>query len=532
MALLQEFLDAVADTAGELSEDEKLAVTALYKGDAADLGGHELRATVVRQVCVNAEAVQGGQVGRLCLSGGKIAGELNLTGLHLDFGLQFKDVELGHLIIADTRLLALELLGGSVEGIEGDRVEIGHDFLMTGGFKASDCVWLRSASIGGDLNCGGASFVVQQGPSLNLDGARIGGRLYLRDEGGVDFHANHGVFGRNARIAGGVLCTRGQFDRELAFTRAQVQSDFSLQDADIGSVANADGNLDALLKLDAMHVAGELKLLRTDFHGPLITLARTRVDGTLRWRVKRTEPIGKTFEVDLTQAHVGYLDDELDSWHDAALRLQGFGFDGISVRNGEDWLAKRESWLARQADHWSPDPYDQTRAALQSAGHEAAAKAIAIAREEARGSEGGFKAAGRFIHWAYGVLLGYGYRPFRFFLVSAMIVFAFWLGYAGPALPFGLQTCDRAQEAAKAEKAAAAHLPTECGDFSFPTSDAPPYHSLLYSLDAFLPVDLGQTSSWHPRASGYIYAIAVELSLGWLLTGLLVGAVTGVLRRD
>jgi hypothetical protein len=535
----------------ELRDGEKAMVRDLFEGSQATLGPDNIRAVVLRRLCMHSDMVRGGQPGRFWIKGGVIEGtppvdpdtqdppNLNLTGLHLDFGLQFKDVDLPHLVLSDARLLSLELLGGSAAGIEGDRLEIAHDFLMGGSFTSTDAIFLRSADIGGDLNCSGGRFEPECGPSLMLDGARIGGRLYLQKDG-PDFHAKHGVYGHNTRISGAVICTHGRFDREFEFPQAQVQGDFVLDHADIGSQKkNKKGQLNALLLLHGMHVSGVLSMLETNFHGPLILLSRTRVDGTMRWGVKRTDPAAESLEVDLTQAHFGYLEDDLDRWHEAEMRLEGFTFDGVAV-GGKNWLQDRKAWLNLQPEgRWSPDPYDQMRAALQKSGHEADAREIAVEREEVRGTKGGLSWLGKRVHWLYGLLLGYGYKPFRFFVASALIVLVCWGVFTGFGLfSFGLETCNRTNEIANAEKAAktggtdSAKLPTDCGGFAFPSNEAAPYHSFLFALDAFVPVDLGQTSEWHPRANGYIYVLTAEIALGWLFAGLLLGAVTGVLRRD
>lgn len=256
-----------------------------------------------------------------------------------------------------------------------------------------------------------------------LDGTRIGGRLYLRRARSVDFHATGGVFGRSTRVAGAALCTKGRFDREFDFTRARVEGDFSLKGAEVGTVPSEPGKApDAELLLGGMHVGGELSLKETTFDGPEIVLARTQVGRSLRWSLQRTKAASPGLEVDLMQATAGYLHDDPDSWHEAKVRLDGFSFDGIAIR-GEEWLAKRKRWLGRQWEGgWSPYPYDQLRAALQRSGHEADARDIAVEREEARLGEEKLGAVTKVVRTIYGGLLGYGYKPFRFFVISAAII--------------------------------------------------------------------------------------------------------------
>lgn len=515
-ATADDLLSVVGDGLELRAEEERLLVDA-FSDLTADLGDSQVRAEVLRRLFLHADMVRGGQPGRFRFIGGRLEGDLDLTGLRLDFAMRFEDTDMDGLLLADARIVSLELLGCTAERIEADRAEIAHDLVLTKRFECRGRTLLRSASVGGDVNCGGGRFLGGGGASLILDGARIRGRLYLRKEGDNRFQASGGVLVRNARIAGGVLCTSGIFEREVEFSRTQVLGTFSLSFADIGRrPRNPGGEPDARLRLDSMHIASELSLKWTDYHGPEIDLARTRVEGRMRWSLKRTDPAANALGVDLMQAHVRHLHDDLNRWHGARIRLDGFSFEGVAVRGKDkDWLEKRKSWLDQQPPKkWSPCPYDQTHAALQSSGYGKLARSIAVEREAVRLGKGGLSRIDKAIHWLYGQLFGYGYKPVRFFFIAALVVLAF-------SIPFSaIDTCDRAVKAAS------------CGGFGFPSTSAPDYHAPLFSLDAFVPADLGQTAAWSPNATVYSYLIAIETSLGWLFTGLLVGAVAGILRRD
>ncbi len=55
---------------------------------------------------------------------------------------------------------------------------------------------------------------------------------------------------------------------------------------------------------------------------------------------------------------------------------------------------------------------------------------------------------------------------------------------------------------------------------------------MLYSIDAFIPVDLGYFGTWTPSEAWWTALAAAEAASGWLLGALLVGAVTGLLKKD
>jgi hypothetical protein len=515
MSSVDELIGVVGDGL-DLHDSEEGLVRDLHAGEPAGHPGATIRAEVLRRVFMHADMVSGGQPGRFCIEGvtvtGDDEGELDLTGLQLDFGLRFSSVELPTLVLEDTRLLALELHRGSADGIKGDRVEVEHD-IVTKDFTCKGRLTLRSASIGGDLNCDG-EFCPNSGPSFMLDGARIGGRIFMKGVEGARFHASKGVHGNNMRVAGGIICSGGRFDREVVLTRTQVESDVRFLGAEIGRVPAVEGdNPDGELLLGSMHVGGELSLYETNFHGPRIVLSRTTVERSLRWSLKRA-PHAENLLVDLMQARVGYLHDDCNRWHGATVRLDGFSFDGVAVRN-EDWLEQRKQWLDSQPPgKWSPYPYGQLRAALQSSGYETAAREIAVERERVRQKKGRLTVAGRAVHWLYGKLFGYGYKPLPFFLAAVVVV----LGFAG--LFSTIPMC------------AASAAAGSCDGFAFPAAHSPAFNSVLFSLDAFTPIDLGQTGAWNPNGSWYPFAVALETSLGWLFAGLLLGAVTGILRRD
>lgn len=508
----------------KLSEAERQLVTQIHEKSRAQLGGEAVRAEVLRRLCLIANSAASSPHGRLSIQGGIVEGDLDLVGLRFDFGLRFEDTRLEWLLLNDTRLLALELLGGRATGVHADRVEIAHDLVMARRFVCNHGVGLRSAVIGGDLNLGGARLEAQEGSSLNFDGARIGARVFLRVETkatgrnrkrGLPFHATRPVRGRNARVAGGILCKGGRFDRELDLTRTQVGGDVSLVRAQIGIALKPPGKRpEAKLNLRSMHIAGTLSLRGLDFRGSRILLTRTQVDGSLMWSIKRNAATGERLRVDLRQARVGYLDDDPACWHGAEVALGGFSLGGIAVGGG-DWLEQRKDWLRRQPPgKWSPHPYDQVRAALRDMGHETMAREIAIERENIRLDRGNLGKASKVVHGLYGELLGFGYKPLKLFLVSALVI------AVCAAIFCTIDPCKLPGTAAS------------CGGFVTPSKGAAPYDPLLFSLDAFAPIDLGQAGAWQPKEAAYSYLIAIETSLGWLFTALLLGAVTGVLRRD
>ena len=518
-----------------LSAPERDLVTELHRHREASLPTDAtVRSSVIRSLCLHADLLAGTQLGELRIAGGTVSGPLDLVGLRLDMALRFHGTRFEErLELKDARILSIELHGGSAGGIRADRIEIGHDLVISGGFTCMGPLRLRSANIGGDLNLMGASFIAPPGrPSIQFDGAHIGRCLF--SSRAARFHANNGVYGLNSRIGGGFLAGHGRFDRELNLTRAEIEGLVSLRRAVVGGAMTDGEDLEkTALHLDGIVVSGDLDLRRTTVGGSRVLLRRARVAGRLAWDLRGLPDRGDVpLRVELEQAQVRMLDDpELDAWDRVEVSLDGFDFDAVAIPNESEWhehrhelpnlisqpkwLWRRLEWLNQQPEGWSPHPYDQLRRAFLNSGEDSAARETAIRRERVRRDRGGL---GQFAGWAnaiYGLVLGYGYKPSRFFLVSALIVLFFFGLYE-----VGLDACDPN-----------ATNPT-CGSFLPPDGGAPPFQAMMFSLDAFIPIDLNQVDAWVPTGTILPYLVALETALGWLLAGLLLGAVTGILRRD
>ena len=155
-------------------------------------------------------------------------------------------------------------------------------------------------------------------------------------------------------------------------------------------------------------------------------------------------------------------------------------------------------------------------------GHEADARKVAIAKQQALRKKGGLSPTGWVWNRLLGFLVGYGYRPW---LVLFPALFVIVLG----AVVFGV-----ADDSGLMVPASARYLD--------PAVDLPaayPFFSPLgYSIDAFVPIlDLRQQVFWVPSGEGgwglalWIY-MWVHIALGWILTTIFVLGFTGVVRKD
>ena len=194
-------------------------------------------------------------------------------------------------------------------------------------------------------------------------------------------------------------------------------------------------------------------------------------------------------------------------------------------------------------------------------GHDAEARIVAIAFESCRQKSGRLKGIGRRLHWFYGQLAGYGYRPVR--LIGIML--AVWLaagalywyaaerGVMAPSDPIvfthpAYQPCRLT--------VANGDSWTDCDLTSTNTllpHEYPAFDPFAYSLDTILPlVDLQQESAWGPMvdrpprtgdaanlgasepwALGWFTRLVVWIQtlFGWAGSLILVAIVSGLARR-
>jgi hypothetical protein len=552
-----------------LRPSERVVLQCSRNGEEADLSGEEpVRASFLRRLC-SAGLEQGGaasEAAGLRLRHARVEDELaenrdgeklDLTGLQLGFALWLRDCALPTLILTDTHVLTLNLSGSTCAGIVGDRLSVDRGLLLSR-FVASGRVWLPDASVGGDLNCTGAHFVAEseKRSALLLDGARIGGRLFLRSSVRDDtviraFKSEGRIQAVSVRIEGALVCHRGVFSnpggRALDFSSARVGSGGSFSGTAIdGNVKLSHASFGGRVTFTGAQVAGKLNLhclgtgaglhlaglqeVRSidlaganvggnfDFnevslaHASSVDLAGATVRGALRWRGVRydraTTAQRPAPDVTLADTRVAFLDDDPRAWPAGhRLTLEGLNYERISIdKEDSSWLASRIDWLRSQPEErWSPQPYERLAAALRLSGHESAARKISIERERERRRRGGLGWLARRLNGFLGATLGHGYRPVFALLWALGFVTLGWL-----ALDLFLQPSD------------------------FNTkNNAPPFSPFGYSLDAFLPiVNLHQEEARVPKEMGWNVALWVHIAFGWLLTTLGVAGVTGLVRRE
>jgi len=506
----------------------------------------QARSKVVRWLFANGGTGEGAKVGGLHIVNLRVPDEeLDLDGISVDFPVLLEGCRLGRVLLRDARLVTLKLSGTHCNGISGDRLRVAHGLLLNEGFTAYEATRLRAIRVGDDLNCIAGQFAAaKEGRSaLQLDGAHIDGRLYLSDakavamlpkpgeaDVGEEVPARAGgTSAQGCRIGGNLLCVGSTFSAstrrksalqlegcvvngDAVFVRISADSAVRMRQARFdGTLTFRGASLDDLLDLRRTSIRGDLSFDSSQKEptklGPRLLLNGAVVGGRLQMG---NADFSETTTIDLSRAHLGYLDDRKVSWPAKATVLEGIKLDGITVDN--DAVGRRLAWLQPgEEDDWSPQPYGQVISAMRLAGEEDRARQIAIRREQDRRVKGGLSNISKSWNWLLDVTIRYGYRPYRAFGWAILVILACWVVYEGGFGAFGLF-----------DPVLYEH-----------TKKNPELYRLVYSIDAFLPiVDLGQASEHTPKGLFGHITLWTEICLGWLLTTLGVVGVTGLIRNE
>jgi hypothetical protein len=577
---------------GELSSAEKTLLECCRFGTRAVIAeqrpeqpteSNRIRAAFVRFLSLGGDDCAPSSERGIELVGAWLIGPLDLqaTAIHRSLALwhcvidsiEAYGARVTHLALDGSRLMA-DLLG--------DRLVCDGGVFLRNGFCANGAIRLPGARISSDLDCSGGRFEAPDGQkALVAHGAQISGGLYMR----AGFHAIGEVHLLNARIGGNLDCNGGRFEAAptgfaLIADGTQVNGDVTwangfhatgqarllgariagdldcdnarFEGAEDGVALGADrAQISGTVFLrDQTHATGEIRFVNatigSDFNcsgiviesqGRALHLERACIAGRFFFEFMT----GLRGSILLGRAKVGALADKAGSWAPAhgSLDLDGFSYDRFIGDAPTDAISRIE-WLDAQfpdqcGSDFRPQPWENLIGVLRAMGHPEEARKVAIAKQDRLRSAGKIVRGARTLHFLYGLLVGYGYRPLRLLITTASI----WLLCAGAYWAatnpqwFGSDT----------------HLlappPPEPGH----PPRAPDYSNfvpLIYSADVLLPVvDLGYKKEWQPvlsddtaarrplpwgQALRFLYWF--EIAFGWVAGLLLVGVVGSLIKKD
>lgn len=497
----------------------------------------EVRADLIRWLCVNLRAKALVDPQGIRLLGARITGTLYLADVTVPFALTLRNCSIGErLTFEHSSFPRLDLAGCYTGEIDGRAAAV-HGDLNLDSIRASGEVWFNDSTIDGDLGARGGHFMHSTvepheteeaffKKALDLESARIGGDVWLcyglEADGEINLITTtigtsvvfSGTFNNPNNIAimahglvvasevffggiGGKIHVNGS----AVISDARVGAGVFVQDATFAGAYN--GNFPILFAhgFDASGMSAKSLVWQN------VTLENGAV-------------------LDLDGASVGSLLDDPHSWPaPGKLSLDGFTYEHLGVADAP----LRLRWLALQAAY-HPQPYRQLAKVLREEGDEEGAITVLVASEDLRYASHGRASAlwGDFLD----ATIGYGHRPLRTIGWSLFVILLGW-------------------PIVWAAKRAGVMRPT--WPENIPHTSEPDYeelHPLLYSLDAFLPfVNLHQEHYWWPnskavgdcvifdrkfrlRGSLVRYYLWLQIFSGWLLSAILIAGVTGLMKSD
>jgi hypothetical protein len=579
------------DTRGDLQLDDGFVADGEVNLRGAHIGGDLVLASAKLNrpegVVLRASGLSVDQ-SMFCTAGFTARGEVNLIGARIGGSLSFEGATLvnpsgyalmagrmsvggavfcgysldrrgsftaeGEVILTGARIAGfLSFRGATINNPDGVAVAAGgvsieQSAFFGDGFTAQGEVILLGAQIGGDLSfTGGATLNNPSGSALKAPRLSVGQAMFCgySISSREDFIARGEVRLVDAHIGAfltfegatlqnpsgtALAANRLTVDQDLLLKGSHADGEIRLLDGRVNSLvcsgavfANTDGPaLDAkgltvthdLLLTDGFIAQGEVNLRGAHIGGQLTfedaTLASPSTDRALNLQElnvhvldlrPKTPPAG---QVDLTHARTRVLVDAEAVWPHR-LGLWNFSYEVLHEHPRVE-VASRLRWLERDPRGYAPQLYQQLASVYRAAGRDEDARRVAITKQRRRRQT---------LNWSSRVwnsllwwTVGYGYRTWQagLWLLGLLAVGAAIFAAAYPdAMPVAKQTAE---------------------------DRIPAFQPWIYSLDVLLPVvNLHQEEFWIPRGVARWWAWLAILA-GWLLTTVVVAALSGLLKRD
>lgn len=498
----------------------------------------------------------------LMCEGAEIRGSVILSNISAKGSVSLSATQIGSELVCQNS----KFYGDGTNALRCDNAVIEGTVFLDSGFEAFDTVRLINAQIG-ELACSQAKFVSNRNSTFALlcDGLEVKHNVFFND----GFKAIGTVRLVGAKIGGNLEC-RGDFN----------------------------GNGESALECDSLVVDGILFKGNFSFVGE-VSLKRVKIgvglecsggtgtfsNGTSEYALNAEGmEIANMFhfsnikltngKVSLAYAKVGTLIDDSDSWSKGQLILDGFVYERFGGEETPTDAKTRIAWLNKQIPahlndkkEFKPQPWQQLQKVLREMGHLEDARQVAIAFEKQLLKAKRIRHC--ILHRLFGLFIGYGYRPFRLFIIM-MIVWLlcggiYWCaalygdeghGVFSPSNPLVFQNSDYAVCVPNSYESTHIEIPYRpiqgAGNWYLCEKLREEYTGfspIVYSLDLILPlVDLQQERDWSPmiptpnknpfcefgaHTLKHITRLVMwfEILFGWVASLLLVAVVSGLTKR-
>ncbi|MFI6001132.1 membrane-associated oxidoreductase [Streptomyces sp. NPDC051366] len=457
--------------------------------DGADWGPERtIRAEVLRTLLLGGGRAEEGHVAGIKLKGARIVGKLDLRYAVVDHAIRLRDCWFERKpLLYGAQLKALVLGYSTLPGMTAANLRV--DLVLR-------------------LSCCRIT-----GP-VRLQGARISGGLFLQgavigpvsdeEAGEAALQLNHAEIGTD--IIANDLTVHGQLRLNGAIVGGQVQLDGARLLAPGGIALHAETlsvgtdlrahrlHARGMVNLTGSRIPGQANLSRADLGNPGGTALRASSCAIGEMWLRRCPPIQG--EVNLRRSTFELLHIDPDTWPER------IAIDGLTYRTLAPHLPpeQRLPALEREESGYLPYAYEQLAAAYRTAGDEAGARTVQLAklREHRRT----LPRHARLWGLLQDATVGYGFRPLRAagWLLALLLVGSIAYSLHAP-------------------------RPLKVGE-------APDFNAVFYTIDLMLPIiGFGQESAYAP-SGWYQWLSYVLIVTGWVLATTTAAGVSRSLQRQ
>jgi len=460
-------------------------VAAFPAGGWVDAAGAEVPAHVVARLLTASPGERAATVPAVRLRDAVVTGLLDLSYAEVAAPVHFDRCRFEQppqLTGATTR--TLQFTDCELPGLEARLTAVRGDLRLSGSVVTGRTS-LENAQISGTVHLSRVALVHPGDRALSAGGMVVGGGVFGR--GGLRTEGETRLIG--ARVDGGVLLEGAHLSNPGGVA-------LCLDDLETNRLACSAGfSTDGQLQLRGARISGEVSFFDAHLRGTDRALrARGLQAGELIMMPAEVEGL-----VDLSRAQVGALRDAVDRWP-AAMRLDGFTYDHLLPMGPAIGARVRCRWLARDAQSYRPQPFEQLAAYYRRLGHDDDARRVLLAKERRRRRT--LHPLHRVGGYLLDALVGYGYRSWlagawlAVLVAVGSVVFSAWP--PGPVDP----------------------------------EHHPHFASTVYAVDLLIPIGaFGLRAAYDPAGATQWVADGL-IAAGWILATALVAGVSRSLGRD
>jgi hypothetical protein len=358
---------------GQLNDADRILFARVAAGEDAKLGDtapesdvpstwpdkQRLRADRLQWLCTEPEAIKRVKTHGINVIGAGIEGDLDLHFAQVPFPLSLRRCAIPsrRVDLRYCRVAAFDLRGSRLMGIDAEGIRTVGALSMGDGFRATERIGLRNATIGGNVIFGGGHFEYGEGDepiAIDIDGISIDGNLVFG--GDENAHDHNNASARRFESRGRVTAMAAQIRGDIRCGNAFFSSPRSrsvpakVPRSPTAQVQDDEESISDSLSLAGVHVGGNVTVAKGfEAHGKVDLLDAVVGLGIDFSNGSFENPKGESLS--MSRAVVGgdvFLMDKFESHGEVT--LQGASIGGQFACNGATFINPAPRAAALRAD--------------------------------------------------------------------------------------------------------------------------------------------------------------------------------------